>query len=67
MIQRARRNRFLGEAAMAIGIAEGRVRQDLEGNLALQPDVASPIDLAHSARTERTENLVRTEMRRRAH
>ena len=42
------------------------VWQDLDGDVALQPGVASPIHLAHSARTQQVEYLIRAESGARA-
>ena len=46
------------EAGTPVGVARDRVRQDLERHLPLQLQVAGAIDLAHSARPERCQNLI---------
>ena len=53
--------RFACEACHAIGILGHGRRQDLEGDLASQPRVARPVDLAHPTGAERRQDLVRPE------
>src|SRR5207245_981199 len=49
---------LLLEALQAPGVRGKLHRQDLDRDLAAEPGVAGAIDLAHSARTERSEDLV---------
>jgi hypothetical protein len=51
------------EALAPIGIGCQIGRQDLDGDVAVQPRVARAIDLAHAAGTERGEDFVRAETR----
>src|SRR5258705_5849025 len=59
MIEGRERLRFAREACQAIGIAGEGVRKDLERDVAIQLRVAGAIDLAHPARAEGRENLIR--------
>src|SRR5262245_29816395 len=62
MIQRRRGARFLLKAAKTIGIGRQRGRQDLDRDVATQPRVARPIDLAHSPSADGIEDFVGTEV-----
>ena len=53
MVQRRRRPRFLLEATKAIGIGRDRLRQDLDGDFAVEPGIVRATDFAHSTRGER--------------
>jgi hypothetical protein len=53
MIERRERLRLALETHQAIGVEGKRLRQDLERNITIEPRVAGPVDLAHSASTER--------------
>ena len=53
--------RFALEAREAIGIQCEGFRSDLERHVAIERGVTRPIDLAHAARAEKLEDLIRTE------
>ena len=53
------------EAREPLGIAGHVGREHLEGDVAREPGVASPIDLAHAASAERGRDLIRTQSRSR--
>ena len=61
VIQRCEHLRFATESGEAIGIVGNGGKQDLDRNVAIQLRVAGAIDLTHPARTERGEDLERTE------
>jgi hypothetical protein len=61
MIQGCEDLRFALEAREAIGVMTECFGQDFECDIAIEPRVARAIDLAHSACSEQTENLVRAE------
>ena len=65
VVQTACRDGFLREAPVALGVAGCRLGKDLDGDLALQPGILRPVHLAHPTRAEWTDDLVRTETRRR--
>jgi len=48
------------ETGAPVGVARDGVRQDLERHVPLQLQIAGAIDLAHSARAERCQNLILT-------
>src|SRR5690242_9378814 len=49
------------EACNGIGIAVEMRRQNLDGDLTIQPGIARPVDVAHTARPERRDDFVRPE------
>ena len=51
------------EARETVGIPRHVVRKDLDGHVPTQPLVARAVDLAHAARPQRSDDLVRTEPR----
>jgi hypothetical protein len=53
--------RFAFEARDAIGIAGDAGGEDLDGDITIQLAIARPIHLAHSARAERGQDVVRPE------
>jgi hypothetical protein len=55
---------FLLEARDALLILDERVRQDLDGDVAIEPCVAGTIDLAHAAGPEPADDVVATQLRR---
>jgi len=61
VIQRGEDARFALEACKAIGVRCEGGRQDFDRHLATELRVSGAIDLAHSARAERREDLIRTE------
>ena len=61
MRQRGDGLRLALEPRAAIGIAGEDGGQDLDGDVALEPRVARPVDLAHAARADRRDDLVRAE------
>src|SRR5260370_31992522 len=62
MVQAGDGFRFAFEALLANRIRAELRGKDLDGDAALQPRIARPIDFAHSAGTERSSNLVRAKM-----
>src|SRR5687767_11419860 len=52
---------FTIEARAPLGIARDRLRQNLDGDVAIEPRIAGAIDLAHATRAKRAENFVATE------
>ncbi len=63
MVQRPGRLGFLLEALQAIRVLRKRRRQHLDRDVALEPLVARPIDLAHPSGADRREDLIGTELR----
>ncbi len=61
VIERGGRERFLFEAAQAIGVSRDRGRQHFDGDVAAQPRVVGAVHLAHTARTDGADDLVRPE------
>ena len=61
MVERGEDLRFALEAGQAIGIVGEGIGQDFQGDIAIELGVARAIDLAHAARTESGENLIRAE------
>ena len=57
MIEGRQRLRLTCEASHPLGIGGEGVRQDLEGDLAIQPRVAGAIHLAHAARAKQRQDL----------
>jgi hypothetical protein len=51
------------EASQAIRMSREQIRQDLEGNVAMQLRIARPVNFAHAACPERADDLIRTEHR----
>ena len=45
-----------------LGVARGRIRKHLDGHLTLETRVLRAIDLAHAARAERSDNLIRAQV-----
>src|SRR3989442_6299022 len=61
MVEARERERFAAEALARLAVLTRRGRQHLDRDLAVQPRVAGAIDLAHSPRTERGDDLVGAE------
>jgi len=61
MIERRGGPRFLLEAQRRSASRVTSAGQHLEGDIALQPEIARAVDHAHPAGTEHGEDLVRTE------
>ena len=61
MIERRQQARLALEARAPVGIGQPEIRQDLEGDLAAERRVASPIDVAHAAGAEQSGDLVGSE------
>jgi hypothetical protein len=61
IVEGSQRARFPLEAGEAIRIASERVRQQLEGHIALQTPVVSTENLAHAAGAKRSDDVVRAE------
>ncbi len=52
--------RFARESLAAIGIGRGDFRQNFQGDLALQPEIARAVDFAHSSDAEHRRDFVRS-------
>jgi hypothetical protein len=63
MVQRRRGLGLEPEARHGGRIAAQLLRQELDGHVAVQPHVPRPVDHAHPARTQRRDDLIRTETR----
>ena len=63
MIQRREHARFAFEPRQPVRIVDDRLGQDLDRDVALEAAVARAIDDAHTARTERADDLVGAEAR----
>ena len=61
MIQRRKRLCFACEPGKPIGVVRERVREDLQGDVAIEPGIARAIDLAHPAFADQRGDLVDTE------
>ncbi len=61
MGERSDRPRFLLETAQSLGIGREFRRQHLDRDVAIQPCVARPVHVAHPARADRRDDLVRAE------
>jgi len=62
VIQLRNRARFALESVAELRVALERLWQDLDGDCSIKTDIARAIDLAHAARAERREDLVRAEL-----
>lgn len=60
MIQRGHGARFLLEAPAAVGVCRELGRQRFDGDIAVEPRVAGPINLAHPSSTDGRQDLIRT-------
>jgi hypothetical protein len=49
MIQRRKRLCFAREPGKPLGVVRERVWEDLQGDIAIEPDIARPVHLAHPA------------------
>ena len=65
MIQRRNRARLAVESLSQLRVGGKMLRQDLDGHVAAQPGIPGAIHLAHSARSQRGHNLVRSKFRSR--
>jgi hypothetical protein len=61
MIQRGENLRFTLEPRDSIGVGQRQVRERLDRHVAPEPRVAGAIHLAHSARADRREHVVRSD------
>ena len=61
MVQLRESQRLLPEAFARALVREKIAPEDLERDVPLEPRVARPVDLPHSARTQRREDFVRTQ------
>src|SRR6185369_4915972 len=61
VVERGRRARLLLEALPAVRVGGELRREDLDRDLASEPRVARAVDLAHSSRAERREDLEGTQ------
>ena len=66
MVQRRRSPRFLRETLQTIGISGKRSWQNFDCDIAVQPRVSRPINLAHAAGANWRMNLVRPQLRSRS-
>ena len=57
MVQRCQQARFAAETGDPFGIEAGRIRQNLDGDLAIDPCIAAAIHLAHAADTNEGEDF----------
>ena len=58
MIELGKGQRFLAEALSHRGIGKAPGRQDLDGDIALQPHIAGAIDVAHASGADLLQNGV---------
>ena len=61
MIQCREQLGFAMKPGEPLGVSGKAVRQDLDRDVALQPGIACAIHLAHAARSQQVQNLVRAE------
>ena len=61
VVERGDGERLARESLAAIGIGRGDIGQDLQRDLAPEPQIARPIDFAHPADAEQRHDFVRTE------
>ena len=61
MVQRGERLRFAREAREAFAVGGKELGQDLDRDAAIELRVAGAIDLAHAARTECADDLIRSQ------
>jgi hypothetical protein len=61
MIQRCHDLRFTFEPRQPLGISGEQLRQDFDGDIAIELRVAGAVDLAHAAGPDGSEDLVRAE------
>ena len=61
MLKRGDGARFALEPLTEIGVGGERSGQDLDGDEAIEPDVAGLVDLAHAAGSQRAQDFIRTE------
>ena len=61
MVQRSKHLRFPSEPCETIGIQSKRARQDLQSHLAVQPRIATAVNLSHPAHAKQSDNLIRSE------
>ena len=61
MIQCGERLRLAPESGEAVRVVREGSRQNLQGDIAIQPSVASPVHLAHAAGAEERDDLVGTD------
>ena len=59
MIQSGQCARFLAEAFQPVRIADKLLGKRLEGDIPLQPGIASAVHFPHSSRANALENLIR--------
>lgn len=58
VIERSRSFGFDFKSGQSIGVGGDKFGQNLDGDVAVQPRVAGPVDLAHTTRTQWRENLI---------
>ncbi len=63
VIQSRQAPRLAFEPRQAIGVSGHGIRQNLDGDVAAEPRIPCPIDLAHTPGTEGTDNLIRSDAR----
>jgi hypothetical protein len=62
MVKHAHRASLALEAVETLGRMRESLRQDFDGDLAIQTGVAGPIDLPHTSRAEEIDDLVGTQV-----
>ena len=60
MVERRQRLRLALETGEPVGIGREELRQDLDGNVAIEFQIAGAIHLAHAAGAQKRHDLVRT-------
>src|SRR5579864_2663187 len=61
MIERRQRLGFSCEPGEALRVVRERLRKEFDRHVTVEPGVAGAVDLAHAARAEEREDLVRTD------
>ena len=67
MVQRCEQLRLTLEPDEAVGISGEQFRQDLQGDVAVEPRITGALDLAHAAGAQQADDFVRTDARARLH
>ena len=62
VVERCQHLRFTLEPRQAVAIVGEMIRQDLDRDVALQPAVAGPVDLAHAAGAKRRDDFIWTDV-----
>jgi hypothetical protein len=59
VVERGDHARLALESRARVGVAGNVRRQQLDGDAAIEPRVARPVDVAHATRADRCDDLVR--------